>query len=302
MSCMSLFRLLLLSAGALLCVTLGACHRPLSHVRTVIRDSGSDTMVNLAQAWAEEYAKVAPSVSVEVAGGGSATGIAALIDGAADLANCSRKMEPEEMEAAKRKTGRTPMEWIVGHDALAIYVHPSNPLEAVTLGQLAQMYGRNGNIRSWSALGVTIPGSKSDEILLISRQSNSGTYEYFRQTILGGRGDFRMGTRDLNGSKEVVSLIGTTPGAIGYSGMGYATPQVKTLKVARRVGDAAYPPTPANTISGAYPISRPLYVYTLGEPSGATREYLEWVQSPAGQKVVEKSGYVPVSAAGRRAE
>src|SRR5262245_33761227 len=163
------------------------CGRGLSRVEAVIRNAGSDTMVNLAQAWAEEYAAVRPSVSVEVAGGGSATGIASLIDAATDLANCSRRMEPEEIEAAQRKTGRTPREWVVGHDALAVYVHRDNPLDEISLEQLAQIYGRNGTITTWSGLGVAIPGAKSDEILLISRQSNSGTYQYFRQALLGDR-------------------------------------------------------------------------------------------------------------------
>src|SRR5262245_64478649 len=173
---------------ALACGVLAlGCHTRLSRVEAVVRNAGSDTMVNLAQAWAEEYAHVRPSVSVEVSGGGSATGIASLIDSTTDLANCSRRMEPEEIQAAQGKTGRTPSEWVVGHDALAVYVHRDNPLDEISLEQLAQIYGRNGTITTWSGLGVAIPGAKSDEILLISRQSNSGTYQYFRQALLGDR-------------------------------------------------------------------------------------------------------------------
>jgi len=184
---------------------------------------------------------------------------------------------------------------MVGYDALAIYVHRTNPLEEISLEQLAEIYGRGGRIDSWSSLGVKIPGVASGEIVLISRQSNSGTYLYFRRAILGTRRDFRLGTRDLNGSKEVVTLIGKTPGAIGYSGMGYATAEVKTLRVSRKTGETAYAPTAANAISGAYPITRPLYIYTLGEPTSAAAEYLAWIRSPAGQGVVQESGYVPVS-------
>ena len=126
--------------AVLLACALGiACHSRLSHVEAVIRNAGSDTMVNVAQAWAEEYAKVRPSISVEVSGGGSATGIASLIDGGADLANCSRSVEAEEISSAKRKTGRLPKEWIVGYDALAIYVHRNNPLEEISLEQLAEI-------------------------------------------------------------------------------------------------------------------------------------------------------------------
>ncbi|MFN0105818.1 MAG: PstS family phosphate ABC transporter substrate-binding protein [Bryobacteraceae bacterium] len=286
---------------ALFCLTIGivfnlaACNRRLSQVQAVVRNSGSDTMVNLAQAWAEQYSHEFPSVSVEVSGGGSATGIVSLIEGSADLANCSRQMEPEEVDAVRRKTGSEPREWLVGLDALAVYVNASNPLESITLQQLADVYGRHGRTTSWRSLGVSIPGAKSDEIILISRQSNSGTYQYFRQSILGSRGDFRQGTRDLNGSKEVVSLIGGTPGTIGYSGMGYVIPQVKMLKVARRPGETAYPPTVANTLSGAYPLSRPLYIYTRSQLSKPVQIYLDWIRSTAGQKVVELAGYVPVS-------
>ena len=272
------------------------CGTRLARVEAVVRNAGSDTMVNVAQAWAEEYARVRPLVSVEVAGGGSATGIASLIDGSADLANSSRRVQPEEIQAAKRKRGQAPREWIAGHDALAIYVHHSNPLDEISLEQLAAIYGRDGPIKNWGALGVTIPGARGEEMVLISRQSNSGTYDYFRQAILGREGDLRQGTRDLNGSKEVVTLIASTPNAIGYSGMGYATAGVKMLRVSAKTGGPAYPPTAANTIAELYPITRPLYIYSLGEPTGATASYLAWILSPAGQRVVEKSGYVPLTA------
>jgi phosphate transport system substrate-binding protein len=286
------------AAVVLASALMGGCQTGLSRVTAVVRNAGSDTMVNVAQAWAEEYAKVNPSVSVEVAGGGSATGIAALIDGAADLANCSRPVEREEIETSKQKKGRAPKAWIVGVDALAVYVNRGNPLDEISLEQLAELYGRAGGVDKWTSLGVRIPGRSSDEIVLISRQSNSGTYQYFRQAILGPKGDFRPGTLDLNGSKEVVMLVGNTPGAIGYSGMGYDTPAVKMLRVSRKSGEPAYAPTAANAASGAYPISRPLYIYTLGEPTGATAAYLAWILSPAGQRVLEQSGYVPVGSKG----
>lgn len=251
-------------------------------------------MANVAQAWAEEYAKVRPAISVEVSGGGSATGFAALIDGSADLANCSRGAGPEEIEAARKKTGKPLREWIAGYDALAVYVHRDNPIEEISLPQLADIYGSEGTTLRWSLLGASQSSPVNDRIILISRQSNSGTYEYFRHAILGPRGDIRLGTRDLNGSKEVVTLIGTTPAAIGYSGMGYATPDVKMLRVARTAGRKAFAPTAENVSSGEYPIARPLYIYSLGEPRGAVAEYLSWILSAAGQRVVAASGYVPV--------
>lgn len=262
--------------------------------QTVIQNTGSDTMVNLAQAWAEEYAKVDSTVSIEVSGGGSGTGIAALINGTVDIANCSRKIEPRELERARQNTGQEPIEYIVGYDALALYVHKNNPLEEITIEQLAEIYGENGKITRWSHLGVSLPGGASDQIILISRQSNSGTYHYFREAILGKGHDFRLGTRDLHGSKDVVELISKTPGAIGYSGMGYATPEVRTLRIARTASDPAVAPTVENTMSGVYPIARPLIMYSLGTPSADLQKYLDWIHSPAGQKIVVESGYVPL--------
>jgi phosphate transport system substrate-binding protein len=281
-------------------LSFGACSKKgdeaaTSSERFVIQNSGSDTMVNLAQAWAEAYAKVDPSVSVEVSGGGSGTGIAALINNTVDIANCSRQMKPEEIEMAKENTGKEPREFVVGYDALAVYVHKDNPLSEITIKQLAEIYGEGGDITKWSQLGIHYPACESDEIIRISRQSNSGTYYYFREALLGKTGDFKMGSRDLHGSKDVVELIGTTPCAIGYSGMGYATERVKMLRIARKAGEAAYEPRVETERNGTYPISRPLYMYSLGEPTGDVKKYLEWIYSDVGQKIVGASGYVPLS-------
>lgn len=262
--------------------------------KIVIQNSGSDTIVNLAQAWAERYAEVDPAVSVEVSGGGSGTGIAAMINGTVDLANCSRKMEPEEIQKAIANTSKEPKEYMLGYDALAVYVHKDNPLTEITLEQLADIYGEGGKITRWSQLGVTLPGGASGEIIQVSRQSNSGTYHYFREAILGKGRDFRLGSRDLHGSKDVVELISRTVSAIGYSGMGYATPEVKMLRVAKKAGETAYAPTVENTLNGTYPISRPLYLYTLGDPSPHLKKYLDWLHSETGQKIVAESGYVPL--------
>src|SRR5215471_8109217 len=261
--------------------------------KATIQNKGSDTMVNLAQAWAEEYKKVAPDVDVEVSGGGSGVGIAALIKGTIDIANASRNMKPEEIDQAKKNTGKEPKEIIVGYDALAIYVHKDNPLNEITLDQIAQIYAEGGTITKWSDLGVTIPGSRSDEIVRVSRQSSSGTYDFLREHVLHSK-DFKLGSRDMNGSKEVVELVASTPTAIGYSGMGYATPAVKMLKVKKTASDPAFEPNVANTLAKTYPIARSLQVYTLGEPSGAVKAYIDWMLSDAGQKVVETSGYVPL--------
>jgi phosphate transport system substrate-binding protein len=267
--------------------------------KQTIQNKGSDTMVNLAQAWAEEYKKVAPDVDVEVSGGGSGVGIAALEKGTIDIANASRNMKPEEIETARKNTGKVPKEFIVGYDALAIYVHKDNPLNEITLDQIAQIYAEGGTLTKWADLGVTIPGASGDVIVRVSRQSSSGTYEFLREHMLNKK-DFKLGSRDMNGSKEVVELVSSTPTAIGYSGMGYATPSVKMLKVKKTAADPAYDPNVANTLAKTYPIARSLQVYTLGEPQGATKNYIEWMMSDAGQKVVEATGYVPLPAEARK--
>lgn len=267
-----------------------------SSAKSTIQNKGSDTMVNLAQAWAEEYKKAAPDVAVEVSGGGSGVGIAALEKGTIDIANASRNMKPEEIEQAKKNTGKEPKEFIVGYDALAIYVHKNNPLNEITLEQIAKIYAEGGTITKWSDLGVTIPGAANDEIVRVSRQSSSGTYEFLREHVLNKK-DFKLGSRDMNGSKEVVELVGSTPTAIGYSGMGYATPAVKMLKVKKTSSDPAFEPNVANTLSKTYPIARSLQVYTLGEPQGEVKKYIDWILSAAGQKVVAETGYVPLAKA-----
>jgi phosphate transport system substrate-binding protein len=261
--------------------------------RTVIQNKGSDTMVNVAQVWAEEYRKAAPDVEVEVSGGGSGVGLAALLKGAVDIANASRDIKPSELEQAEKNTGKKPVGFTVGFDALAVYVHKDNPLSEITFEQLTELYAEGGKTTRWSELGVKIPGVKDDTIVRVSRQSSSGTYEFFREHALGNR-DFRMGSRDLNGSKEVVELVGSTLTAIGYSGMGYATPAIKTLKVTSKPGSPAVAPTVAAVHDKSYPLARSLHLYTLGEPQGAVKQYIDWILSDAGQKVVEDSGYVPV--------
>jgi len=282
-------------AAALAVSACGGGSKEAKPSRTVIQNKGSDTMVNVAQVWAEEYRKAAPGVEVEVSGGGSGVGIAALIKGAVDVANASRDLKPSEAEMAAKNTGKTPADFKVGYDALAVYVHRDNPIDEITLEQLTELFAEGGKVTRWSELGITIPGVKDDTIVRVSRQSSSGTYEFFREHALGNR-DFRLGSRDLNGSKEVVELVGTTPTAIGYSGMGYATPAVKMVRVAPAAGAPAVAPTIEAVHDKTYPLARSLHLYTLGEPEGAVKAYLEWILSPAGQKVVEEAGYVPLAA------
>jgi phosphate transport system substrate-binding protein len=261
---------------------------------TVIRVEGSDTMVNIAQAWAEQYHRRHPEVVVQVLGGGSGVGIASLIDGNCDLANTSRKMKADEIEAARQRRGGEPREIIVGKDALAIYVHKRNPLRSISKEELADLYGEDGTLTKWSELGVPEGTLGTNVITRINRQSGSGTYSYFREAVLGKGKDLKLASVDANGSKDAVSLVSHTPSAIGYSGMGYATDAVKTLKVSRRRGQPGVAPTVENANNGSYPITRPLQIYVIGEPTGAVKEYLDWMLSPEGQKVVFDLGYVPI--------
>ena len=259
---------------------------------TNIQNKGSDTMLQLAQAWSELYAKENPDVRVAVSGGGSGTGIAGIINGVVDIANCSRAIKAGEMEKVKTEHGVEAKQYIMGLDCLAVYVHKDNPLNEITIDQLGQIFGENGAITKWSQLGIEVPGGK-DEIVRLSRQSNSGTYVYFKETVIPEGKSFKPGSLDLHGSKEVVELTEKTPAAIGYSGMGYATDEVKMLLVAKKDGAKAFAPNNENALSGDYPIARPLFMYTLGDPKPHVKAYLDWCLSPAGQKVVEATGYVP---------
>ena len=264
--------------------------------KQAIANIGSDTMVNLAIAWADAYSKVDPTVSVEVNGGGSGQGVAALINNSCDIANCSRKFEEKEIADFDAKhPGKEPREFMVGYDALSVFVHKDNPMTEISIEELQQLYMQDGKLSKWSDLGVShIPGAKGDDVILVSRQNNSGTYHYFREAIVGKKNEMRLGTVDMNGSKDVVDLIAKTPNAIGYSGMGYATPAVKHLRISKKKGEKAVEPTIATTLDKTYPIARPMFMYTAGEPSPQIKKYLDWIISDAGQKIVRETGYVPL--------
>ncbi len=259
--------------------------------RTVLQNKGSDTLVNVAQAWAEAYQSVNPNVAIAVTGGGSGTGIAALINGTVDIASSSREMKESEIELA-RANGNEPVEHIVGYDALAVFVHPDNPMDGITTEQLAKIYGEGGTTEKWTDIGVTVPGCKNQEIIRVSRQNNSGTYAYFREAILG-KGDFKLGSRDMHGSKDVVDLVHNTVCAIGYSGLAYATETVKMPCVSMSEEAACVFPSSQTAIDGTYPIARPLFMYTLGEPAGEVKAYLDWILSDEGQCIIANKGYAP---------
>lgn len=278
-----------LSLALIICLQCSKRNNPGSET---IQIKGSDTIVNLVQAWVETFKLVDPSINIEVSGGGSGVGIAALERGAIDIATASRNMKAKEAEAVTKNTGKEPVELIVAFDALALYVNKDNPLDEITLEQLARIYGNDSRAIRWSDLGVTIPDVKNDKIIRISRQSSSGTYEFFREKVLNKK-DFSLGSCDMNGSKEVVELVGSTKTAIGYSGMGYATKSIKMLRLINPSNDSAYAPTVKNTLSKKYPLARSLQMYTIGKPEGAVKKFLAWIVSKDGQKLVAENGFVP---------
>ncbi len=261
--------------------------------RQVIQNKGSDTLVNVAQAWAEAYQGVDPSVVVAVSGGGSGTGIAALINGTVDIANASREMKSKETDLA-RDAGQDPVEHVVGFDALAVFLHGDNPASEMSIDQLREIYGDGGSFTKWTDLGIEVPGCQGQEIVVVSRQNNSGTYAYFRDVVLG-KGDFRLGTRDMHGSKDVVDLVEKTPCAIGYSGLAYATDHVQLACIQTTEGESCVVPSVETASDGSYPIARPLLMYTNGEPEGHVGAYMNWIKSDAGQCIILNKGYAPIS-------
>jgi phosphate transport system substrate-binding protein len=256
----------------------------------VIQDKGSDTLVNLALAWAEAYVQVRPEVRISVTGGGSGTGIAAMINGTVDIANASRAMKPEEIAEAEAN-GITPVEFTVARDAIAVVVNPENPVSELTLQQLSDLY--TGKITNWRQLG-----GDDRPVVLLSRESNSGTYVYFLENVVRmGKSDssllFSPNTLLMPSSEGISTEIRQNPNAIGYDGLGYVTPDQKMIAVAQVAGGPYVLPSIATVNDGSYPISRPLYMYTAGEPAGEIKTYLDWVLG-AGQELVPKLGFVPL--------
>src|SRR5262245_34413582 len=260
-----------------------------------IRVKGSDTLVQLATAWAEAYKKVNPNVNVNVNGGGTGTGFAALQNDSTDICNASRDIKKEEAEKVKAATGKDTKEFACAYDALAVYAHPSNPVKSISIEELREIWAEGGTVTSWDQINSGLNG----KIVLFGRQNNSGTYDYFREHICGKTADkkqreFRGGISEMNGSSEVVENVAKTPLGLGYSGMGYKTPHVNWLKVSNKKGESGVEPGIEVARSGKYPISRKLYLYTAGEPTGEVKAYISWILSPAGQKVVEQEGFVPL--------
>ena len=256
-----------------------------------IQNKGSDTMVNLALAWAQTYGPLHPEVQIAVTGGGSGTGIAALINGTVDMANASRQIKGEERQRAL-DNGVEPVEHVVAGDAIAIVVHPSNPVDGLTISQLSAIY--SGQITNWQQVG-----GQDRPIVLLSRESNSGTHVFFLENVVrqGQEGDdtlFSPDTLLMPSSEGISAEIRQNPNAIGYDGLGYVTPDQKVVAVAPESGAAYMLPTPETARDGSYPIARLLYIYTAGQPQGAIQDYLDWIIGPEGQAIVQELGFVPL--------
>lgn len=251
---------------------------------------GSDTMVNLVQAWAEAYMEKYPDLFIAVTGGGSGTGIAALLNGTCDVAMSSRNITPKEMDLAAKK-GIAPKEYKVALDGLAVVVHPSNPVSELTLDELAGIF--TGHITNWKDAG-----GLDQRIVVLSREVNSGTHVYFKEHVLRkgnskSKEEFSADALLLPSSQAIADEITQNPAAIGYYGMGYIGKDHKAVSIAKDAGAEAVDPTEEDVISGRYPISRPLFIYTNGEPNEQTRRFLDFILSDEGQKIVLSMDFVP---------
>ena len=245
-----------------------------SHAATEIENVGSDTLL-------------------EVAGGGSGVGVANLIANTCQIANCSRPLKPKEIDLAK-KQGVDPVQHTVGYDGIAVFVHKDNPIQSLTMDQLKAIFGEGGKVESWKDLGMDMGDDKKNVIQLGSRQNNSGTYECFREKVLGKKGRFKQRCNNLNGSKEVVEFCASSKSAIGYSGLAYKTDDVRIVPITPAGGSEAIIPTVDTVQTDTYPIARPLFMYTNGEPTGEVGTYIGWIKGPEGQAVLADKGYVPL--------
>ncbi len=258
---------------------------------------GSDTMVILAQRWAEAYMRAHPNTTIQVSGGGSGTGIAALINGNTDLATASRPIRDSERATIRERRGAEVEETRVALDALAVYVSEDNPLREISIPQLARVF--RGRLTRWSDLGGV-----DHRIILYSRENNSGTYAYFKEHVLEDL-DFAAAAQTLPGTSAVIHAVARDRFSIGYGGIGYGR-GARTLRVAPAEGQPAVEPTLENATSGRYPLARFLFIYTVGEPTGLAEAFLDFARSDEGQALVEAAGFYPLPgeapAADRRAE
>jgi len=247
---------------------------------------GSDTLVILGQRWAEVFMSKNPGLSIQVTGGGSGTGIAALINGTTEIAESSRPMKDAEKASAKEKRGKDVLELPVAVDGLAVYVHDANPINDLTLAQIKSIY--TGAIKNWKDVG-----GRDERIILYSRENNSGTYLYFKEHVLENA-DYYPTAQTLPGTAAVINAVSKDTRGIGYGGIAYGK-GIKHLRIKKDANSPGVEPTMENVLAARYPISRYLYWYLAGQPTGDTLKLCQWVMSQDGQAVVEKVGYYPLS-------
>jgi phosphate transport system substrate-binding protein len=253
--------------------------------KTNITVKGSDTMVILGQRWAEAYMKATPGLTIQVTGGGSGTGIAALINGSTDICEASRPMKDKEKEDVMAKRGAPAIETKVALDALAVYVNDKSPLQEISIPALSKIY--LGETKDWKEVG-----GKTHAIVLYGRENNSGTYGYFKEHVLGNK-DFAPATQTLAGTSAVVNAVKGDEYGIGYGGIAYLE-GIKALKVKKDDAAPSVAPSLQTAQDGSYPISRYLYFYTAGQPTGNIKKFIDWTLSPEGQKIVNDTGYYPL--------
>lgn len=288
------FKVLLSRSPIFLLIVLSACCPSNSSSGadgTVIENKGSDTIVNLALAWAESYQKVNSNIRISVTGGGSGTGIAALINDTVDIANASRQIKDQEKENAETN-GISPVEFVVARDAIAVIINHENPVDELTLEQVSDIY--SGKINNWQEVG-----GEDRPIVRLSRETNSGTHVYFLEQVLR-LGDkerdtlFSTDTLLLPSSEGITTEVRQNPNAIGYDGLGYVTDEVKMIAIARNDSMDYVLPSAETVNSKAYPIARDLYMYSAGQPTAEIEQYLQWIMGPDAQMIVEELGFVPI--------
>lgn len=251
----------------------------------VITVKGSDTMVQLAQRWAEKYMKEHPGAQIQVNGGGSGTGISALINGTIDICTASRPMKDAEKLKLRDRFGTTGIEVRTAKDGLTIYLNQSNPVNELSFEQIKGIY--TGKITNWKQVG----GNDAD-IILYGRENSSGTYAFLKENVLENE-DYASTMQALPGTAAVVNAVKRDPNGIGFGGAGYAK-DIKEAAVRHNAGDKAYKPTTETIASGEYPITRFLYFYLRQKPAGETKEFIKWVLGSEGQQVVVNEGFFPV--------
>lgn len=276
-----------------LALTLASCSRgggdgtntQTSRRASTVTIRGSDTLVLLAQRLAEDFMAANPGTAVQVTGGGSGTGIAALINGTTQIATASRPMKDSEKELVQQRRGQPAIEHPVALDGIAIYLHESNPVEVLTMEQIKKIY--TGEIKDWSEVG-----GEAGKITLYSRENNSGTYAYFKEEVLADE-DFAAEAQTLPGTAAVVNAVSKDTQAIGYGGIAYSV-GIKAVKVKKDTDSPAVAPSLETVTDGTYPVSRKLFMYTAGTPEGTIADFLAFAVSPEGQSIATKAGYYPL--------